>query len=250
MDPMLKDAVGRDPVEGAAEERQQLLSRLLSQLAHEIRNPLSSLDVHVQLLEEDLVRISPPVAPDITSRLQIIHSELQRLDGIVRQFLSLASPAPVNPQPLAIADVVQHVTRLLGPAAAERDITLDVILPENLPTLRADAGQLKQALVNLVLNAIQAIEQHGRVTITVHCDEPPGVLTVAIDDTGPGLDPARRLAVFEPFYTTKPGGSGLGLWIVQQIARAHGGSITATNTGAGGAHFTLSLPLQPAASFA
>ena len=248
MESMLKDALGRDAAELAAAERQRLLSRLLAQLAHEIRNPLSSLDVHVQLLEEDLLRLSPPVAPDITSRLETIHIELQRLDGIVGQFLSLAAPAPVHPQPLALADVIQHVTRLLGPAAAERHIALAVQLPANLPALQADAGQLKQALVNLVLNAIQAVGQHGRVTITARGDEPRGHLAIAITDTGPGIDPARRQAIFEPFFTTKPEGSGLGLWIVQQIALAHGGSITAANAEGGGARLTLSLPLAPTAS--
>ena len=250
MDAMLKEALGRDAAELAAEERQRLLSRLLSQLAHEIRNPLSSLDVHVQLLEEDLLRLAPPVSPEITGRLEIIRSELQRLDGIVRQFLSLASPAPVNLQPLAVADVVQHVTRLLGPAAAERAIALEVSLPEGLPALRADAGQLKQALVNLVLNAIQAIGQRGRVAVTARRDESRGLLAIEITDTGPGVDPARRQAIFEPFFTTKPEGSGLGLWIVQQIALAHGGGIAVANAEGGGARFTLHLPLQPPVSLA
>jgi signal transduction histidine kinase len=246
MDALLRNALGRDASELLAEERQRLLSRLLSRLAHEIRNPLSSLDVHVQLLEEDLERVSPPVSPDITSRLEIIHSELKRLDAIVRQFLSLAAPAPVHLQPLAMAEVVQHVTRLLGPVAAERGIELASRLPDDLPSLHADAGQLKQALINLVLNAIQAVERRGRVEVSAHCDEPRGLLAIEVCDSGPGIDPERRLAIFEPFFTTKPEGSGLGLWIVQQIAMAHGGSIAAANSDRGGARFTLHLPLASA----
>lgn len=245
---MLKDALGRDGAELAAGERQRLLSRLLSQLAHEIRNPLSSLDVHLQLLEEDLLRLAPPVSPDITGRLETIHSELRRLEGIVGQYLSLAAPAPVHPQPLAIREVLQHVTRLLGPAAAEHDIALAVDLPPDLPVLQADAGQLKQALLNLVLNALQAVGQRGRVRIAVRAEESRGSLAIEIADTGPGIEPARRQAIFEPFFTTKPAGSGLGLWIVQQIALAHGGSITVANADGGGARFTLSLPLAPSVS--
>lgn len=247
MDALLKNALGRDASELAAEERQQLLSRLLARLAHEIRNPLSALDVHVQLLEEDLMRVSPPVSPEITGRLEIVRSELRRLDEIVRQFLSLAVPAPVHLQPLAIADVLQPVTRLLGPTAAERDIALEVILPAALPAVQADAGQLKQALVNLVLNAIQAVDRCGRVVVTARCDATRGVLAIEVSDTGPGVDPGKRHAIFEPFFTTKPEGSGLGLWIVQQIAMAHGGSVAAANPAGGGARFTLQLPLRLAA---
>ena len=246
MDALLKNALGRDASELAAEERQRLLSRLLARLAHEIRNPLSSLDVHVQLLEEDLVRILPPVSRHITGRLDIVRNELWRLDEIVRQFLSLAAPAPVNLQSIAIADVLEPVAQLLRPAAEERQIELVVRLEGVLPFLQADVGQVKQALVNLVLNAIQAVDRCGRVVITARCDEPRGILAIEVADTGPGIDPGKQLAVFEPFFTTKPEGSGLGLWIVQQIAMAHGGSVAAANPGRGGALFTLHLPLQPA----
>ena len=245
MDALLIDALGRDASALATMERQLLLSRLLARLAHEIRNPLSALDVHVQLLEEDLLRVTPPVAPQITGRLAIIQSELHRLDAIVRQFLNLAAPTPAHLQPLDLAEVVQHVTQLLGPVAAERKIEIETRLPDDLPCLQADAGQLKQALVNLVLNAIQAIEQQGRVAITVRWEEPRAVLAIEVGDTGPGIDPGKRLAIFEPFFTTKAEGSGLGLWIVQQIAVAHGGSIAAANAAAGGALFTLRLPRQP-----
>ena len=103
-----------------------------------------------------------------------------------------------------------------------------------------------QALVNLVLNGIQAVDRCGRVAITARCDEARGELAIEVCDTGPGIEPAKRLAIFEPFFTTKPEGSGIGLWIVQQIAMAHGGSIVATHAGGGGALFTLSLPLSPA----
>lgn len=247
MDVLLKDALGRDASELAAEERQRLLSRLLSRLAHEIRNPLSALDVHVQLLEEDLVRVSPPVSPDLTGRLEIVRSELRRLDEIVRQFLSLAAPAPVHLQALDIADVLHPVARLLAPAAHERQVALAVHVPANLPVIEGDAGQLKQALVNLVLNGIQAVDQAGQVTMTARCDDLRRMLEIEVSDTGPGIDPGKHLAIFEPFFTTKPEGSGLGLWIVQQIAMAHGGSVAATNAGTGGAVFTLCLPLPPAA---
>jgi signal transduction histidine kinase len=242
VDNLLENALGRDASELAAVERQRLLSRLLARLAHEIRNPLGSLDVHVQLLEEDLGRLTPPVDAKISGRVEIIRAELHRLDGIVRQFLSLAGPSSLNLQPVDVAEIVRHVCRLLEAEAAARDITVTAVLPEQLPELWADPGQLTQALVNLVINAIQAIERRGRVELRTTADPAAGAVTIAVYDTGPGIDADKRLAIFEPFFTTKTEGSGLGLWIVQQIAIAHGGSVAATNAPEGGAVLTLRLP--------
>lgn len=239
------DVLGPDTSELAAEETQRLLSRLLSRLAHEIRNPLGSLDIHVQLLEEDLAAIKPAVPLGMSGRVTIIRTELRRLDNIVRRFLSLAGPSSVELQPVDLRATLQHVCRLLAPEAATREIELAANVPEILPPFSADAGQLTQALVNLTINAIQAIQQRGRVTISVATDEVRGIVGIDVRDTGPGIDPDKRSAIFEPFFTTKPDGSGLGLWIVQQIALAHGGSVTAANAPEGGAVFTLRLPLQP-----
>lgn len=245
MEPFPPDVLGPDTSELAAEETQRLLSRLLSRLAHEIRNPLGSLDIHVQLLEEDLASIKPPVPAGMTGRVTIIRTELRRLDNIVRRFLSLAGPSSIEPQPMDLRATLQHVCRLLAPEAATREIELTANVPDSLPPFSADAGQLTQALVNLTINAIQAVQQRGRVMITVATDEARGTMAIEVRDTGPGIDPEKRTAIFEPFFTTKPEGSGLGLWIVQQIALAHGGSIAAANAPEGGAVFTLRLPLQP-----
>jgi len=245
VEPIPPEVLGTDTSELAAEETQRLLSRLLSRLAHEIRNPLGSLDIHVQLLEEDLVAIKPAVPAGMAGRVTIIRTELRRLDNIVRRFLSLAGPSSIEPQPVDLRATLQHVCRLLGPEAATREIELSATVPDNLPAFSADAGQLTQALVNLVINAIQAVQRSGRVTIGVAADEARGTVSVEVRDTGPGIDPEKRNAIFEPFFTTKPEGSGLGLWIVQQIAIAHGGSVAAANAPEGGAIFTLRLPLQP-----
>lgn len=245
MEPLLEDALGQDASQLAVLERQRLLSRLLSRLAHEIRNPLGSLDIHVQLLEEDLGRISPPASPQVTGRLEIIRTELHRLDNIVRQFLSLAGPSSVNLQPVEVGAALERVCRLLEAEAAAREIELSVTIPNAMPQLWADPDQLAQALVNLVINAIQAVERRGRIQIVACLEEPHPVICIEVRDTGPGIDPGRRFAIFEPFFTTKTEGSGLGLWIVQQIATAHGGTVTAGNAPAGGAVFTLRLPLRP-----
>ena len=227
----------------AAEEKQRLLARLLGRVAHEIRNPLSSLAIHVQLLEEDMAQAAPPLMDKVAGRFEIIRSELSRLENLMRQFLSLAAPSSVNLQTVAVAEAVGYVCELLRPEAAARGIDVVMNVPEDLPPLTADPAQLKQALINLVINAIQAVERDGRIEVDVRADAASGALFLRVGDTGPGVPGEKRSAIFEPFFTTKSEGSGLGLWIVQQIATAHGGLVTVENRPPGGAVFTLRLPL-------
>jgi two-component system, NtrC family, sensor histidine kinase HydH len=172
----------------------------------------------------------------------VIRTELHRLDGVVRQFVNLAGPSSVNLQPINVAELLQHVCRLLEPEATKRQIVLMATRASELPEVWADPVQLTQALVNLVINAIQAVERDGRVEVSAAFDVATEQVIIVVRDTGPGIDPQKRLAVFEPFFTTKPEGSGLGLWIVQQIAMAHGGTVAAGNAAEGGAVFTLRLP--------
>ena len=230
----------------AVQEKQLLLSRLLARLAHEIRNPLSSLDIHVQLLEEDVARAAPDIREGLTGRFTVIRGELERLDSLVKQFLSLAGRSATNPQPVDVARVANHVGALLKPEATARGIEVVVRLAEPLPLLSADPVQFTQALLNLVLNAIQAVGRSGRVEITAALDETQTKMRVAVRDSGPGVPEDKQALIFEPFYTTKEDGSGLGLWIVQQIVLAHGGTVTVANAAEGGALFTLQFPLSAA----
>src|SRR5439155_12385956 len=130
MEKLLATALGQDVSKLAAQEKQLLLSRLLARLAHEIRNPLSSLDIHVQLLEEDLAQAPAQVKENTASRLEIIHGELRRLENIVKQFLSLAGPSSLDLQPVEVAKVIRHVGELLRPEAATRGVEIVLTLPE------------------------------------------------------------------------------------------------------------------------
>lgn len=228
----------------AAAEKRLLLSRLLARLAHEIRNPLSSLDIHVQLLEEDLAGASPELHEKTSSRFEIIRGELHRLENIVKHFLSLTGPSSLDLRPDDISKVVNHVCELLRPEAASRGIEIHTYIPDALPLVNMDSAQMTQALLNLMINAIQAIERNGRVELRAAVDEQAGVLSITIQDTGPGIPANNQSTVFEPFYTTKPEGSGLGLWIVQQVVIAHGGAIGISNASGGGAVFKVHLPLE------
>lgn len=245
MEQILATALGQDVSKLAAQEKQLLLSRLLARLAHEIRNPLSSLAIHVQLLEEDLARTAPPVREQAAGRLEIIQGELRRLENLVKQFLSLAGPSALDLQPVAVAGIIEHVCELLEPEAAAREIQLVRSVAPALPPVTADPGQLTQALVNLLVNALQAVERQGRVEVGALLDANGDVVRLEVRDTGPGVPVDKRSAIFEPYFTTKAEGSGLGLWIVQQIVTAHGGVVEVSSGADGGATFTLRLPLRP-----
>ena len=224
-----------------ATEKRDLLARLLRRLAHEIRNPLSSLDVHFQLLEEDLTTLAPAGKAQLGPRLAIIHGELHRLDSIVERFLKLAGPSELELAPVAVGQVVTHVCDLLRPEAATRQVEIQAEVEPDLPVVPADSVRLTQALLNLVINALQAIPGAG--VVRVKAMQSSDAVLLAVADTGPGI-PAEHLgAIFDPYFTTKSEGSGLGLWIAQQIAAAHGGDLRAANAASGGAVFTLSLPL-------
>ncbi len=243
MEQILATALGQDVSKLAAQEKQLLLSRLLARLAHEIRNPLSSLDIHVQLLEEDLIDAPSQLKEKTASRFDIIHGELHRLENIVKQFLSLAGPSSLDLQPVEVPKVVRHVGELLRPEAATRGVEILLKIPDSLPPLSADPVQLTQALLNLVINAIQAVEGGGRVEVTVRAEPEEQRLVIEIRDSGHGIPMEKQSAIFEPFFTTKSDGSGLGLWIVQQIITAHGGEVAASNAPSGGAVFAVHLPL-------
>ncbi len=242
MESILAKALGHDASQLAAAEKRDLLARLLGRLAHEIRNPLSSLDIHVQLLEEDLASLAPQMREQCTARLEIIHGELHRLEGIVERFLRLAGPAGVDLEPVEIRKILTHVCELLRPEAAARNIEISAQVDESLPPVMADPVRLTQALLNVVINAIQAVEQKGRVEVSAGVAN--GSVSVTVSDNGPGIPPEKLASIFDPYFTTKTEGSGLGLWIAQQIVTAHGGSLQARNGASGGAVVTMCLPLQ------
>jgi signal transduction histidine kinase len=228
------------------EEKRNLLARLLSHLAHEIRNPLSSLDIHVQLLEEDLA-VGPGQAAlpkPILDRFQIIHGELRRLENIVTRFIQLAGPSDLELASLSLNELVLQIRDLLGPDAEERKVNLEIELAEGLPKITADSVQLSQALINLVINALQAAPARGHVWLRTR----PLSATeqaVEISDDGPGIPAADQARIFEPYFTTKSQGSGLGLWITQQIVLAHTGTLTVNSQPEHGSMFTIKLPVQP-----
>jgi signal transduction histidine kinase len=239
---ILAKALGPEATQNAVAEKRDLLQRLLARLAHEIRNPLSSLDIHVQLLEEDLSTLMPATREQLNPRLEIIHGELHRLERIVDNFLRLAGPSALDLESVEITRIVHHVCELLRPEAAAREIEVTAEVETPLPQFTGDPVRLTQALMNLVINAMQAVEKKGRIEVSAHrTDE---TIVVRVSDDGPGIPPEKLASIFDPYFTTKAEGSGLGLWIAQQIATAHGGSLQAQNGPVRGAIFAMLLPLK------
>ncbi len=246
MESILAQALGQEVGQLAASEKQHLLSRLLARLAHEIRNPLSSLDIHVQLLEEDIEQLAPESRNKLLDRLEIVHGEIHRLEIIVKQFLRLAGPSELALEPVATEKLVGHVFALLRPEAADRGIELRLSIQNPLPPFQADLSQLTQAMLNLVINSLQAVERNGWIEIAVSAND--SCMSFEIADSGPGVPLEKASAIFEPFYTTRAEGTGLGLWIVQQIVGAHQGSVQVANRPGAGAVFSLQIPLSPSRS--
>jgi two-component system sensor histidine kinase HydH len=243
---MAENSIARSPGQEVtllpAMEKRDQLARLLKRLAHEIRNPLSSLDVHFQLLEEDLSALSPPVTAQLASRLAIIHGELHRLDSIVERFLKLAGPSALELEPVEIRKIVTHVCDLLRPEASTRKVEILAEVESDLPPMTADSVRLTQMLLNIVINGIQAVNGPGQVKVSA--TRAGENLLLRVQDTGPGIPVEKLGDIFDPYFTTKAEGSGLGLWIAQQIAVAHGGDLRAENAPGGGALFTLALPFS------
>ena len=221
------------------------VGRLAAGIAHEIGNPLAAVIGYADLLVDDAKEggrpLDPPLRRDIVQR---VHSETQRINGIVRQLLDLARPPRVERASIDVGQTIEGVTSLARATGRSKGITLEVHVPSDLPHPEGSTDQVTQILLNLVLNAADATGGNGRVWIAASSDE--RVVRVAVEDDGPGIPAAQRRAIFDPFFTTKdPGqGTGLGLAVSLALAEGMGGAlrVEARDGGAQGARFVLDLP--------
>ena len=222
-------------------EKLAAVGTLAAGLSHEIKNPLNAAALQLTVLERRLKRL-PNLPAEIFEPLGLVQSEIKRLASFLDEFLQFARPRELARSSLDVAHLVREVVDLLRPQASAAQLVLDVETPP-LPSLPADEPKLRQALVNLVLNAIQATPPGGTVRIVTGRED--GDLAICVDDNGPGVPPAVRSRIFEPFFTTKDAGTGLGLPLVHAIVQQHGGAITLETSPQGGARFHVRLPLSP-----
>ncbi|MBI2363826.1 MAG: hypothetical protein HYV01_02310 [Deltaproteobacteria bacterium] len=224
------------------QERLSELGNLAATVAHEIRNPLNSVSMGLQRLKAEF---SPTQDHDEYARfLSLIQGEVQRLNAIVEQFLSLARPLSLKREKIAVDQFLNELTTLAVGDATSSNVSIALNIAPGLPPLDADPNYLKQLLLNLILNGVQAMPAGGTLTVAADADKDHLRLTVA--DQGSGIEPESMVKIFEPYFTTKANGSGLGLSIASRIAEAHGGKITAESAPGQGSRFQVFLPFNTA----
>ena len=220
-----------------------LLGRLAAGVSHEIRNPLAAVFLHVDLLEEEFRQPSSDSAVQIAESLTDIKRNLVRLEDLVQDYLSLVRVTTIQRAPEDLGALVLTFAREMDATLATRSITLQLDGLAHLGTVPLHANTFQRALLNLVHNAMDAMPQGGTLRLRGRREATQVHLDVC--DTGTGISPEQCLQIFEPLYTTKPGGTGLGLYIVQEIVTAHGGRIAVHSTLGHGTTFTITLPIEP-----
>jgi len=224
-------------------EKLAALHTLSAGVAHEIRNPLSALDLNAHLLEEEL-REQNAASPKMSSYLDVVNVEIRRLKEILDSFLKFARPAAVEMREIRTEDVVAHIVQLLYYEAVDRQVRLETAVGLGLPRVLGDETRLSQVLLNLVVNAVQAMPDGGVCRIVVNGKRFEGRhwVEIIVQDTGTGIKSQDLPRLFEPFFTTKPTGSGLGLAIAYRIVEDHGGLIQVSSEEGQGTTVTVRLP--------
>jgi PAS domain S-box-containing protein len=239
---ILRDATEsrRSAEETIESERFTALTHLAAGVAHEIGNPLNSLNIHLQLLARRAKKLPEKIRSTYGESIRVAREEVTRLDHIISQFLRAIRPQPIETRPASLNAIVRESLAFLAPELDDRDILVEPHLDESLPPIDLDADQIKQAFYNVIRNSFQAMKSGGILRVTTALDETHFVVTFA--DTGGGISNDDLGRVFQPYYTTKENGTGLGLLIVRRIVRAHGGEISIESTAGKGLNFIIRLP--------
>ncbi|MDP7013811.1 MAG: ATP-binding protein [Verrucomicrobiota bacterium] len=248
--------------EAIESERIQALTLLAASVAHELGNPLNALSIHLQLMEREIRKLGQPAAGveerlakrdgdvdevrDIAAKLEkyigVAKGEVNRLDYIVTQFLQAIRPSRPKLKKSSLTDTIEETIELLRPEFDNRGQAIKLEFAKGLPLALFDAAQIKQSLINLMKNSMHAMSTGGELTLRT--GEAGGGVWVSLTDTGGGIPQEQIKRIFEPYYTTKEKGSGLGLMIVQRIVRDHDGRLELVSHGGKGTTFRIWLPIE------
>jgi signal transduction histidine kinase len=202
-----------------------------------VRNPLNSINLQLVLLGRRVLKLGDPMQSELGALLDTARREIARLDGLVEEFLSLSSIDRISLVENQPEDVVREVLSLMTPVARSRDVIMSEEIGPVLPRIPMDREKIKQVLINLVRNAIEAMPEGGSLKLATRYND--GHVIMEVNDTGTGIDPG--LDIFDFFVTTKRGGTGLGLPIARRIVEAHGGSMSYESEPGRGTRFTVTL---------
>jgi signal transduction histidine kinase len=223
-------------------ERFATVGRMAAQMAHEIKNPLSSISLNTELLGDELNVNGRKSSAEARQLIDSILSEIDLLSQTLDEYLQFARFPKLERRQISLSELCGQLNQLLREEATSRGIRLECSVPSTLPQICADPRLLHQGLLNLIRNAFEAIGQNGRVRLDAACEN--GDIRLVVADTGPGVKSEHLPMLFEPFFTTKPKGTGLGLPLTRHIIYEHGGSISYESTGATGACFVITLPVD------
>jgi signal transduction histidine kinase len=223
------------------------LTELAGGFIHEIKNHLSTLGLNLQLLAEDFQEPESQRERRALSRIQRLQHECQRLVEVSNDFLRFARIKQLELTPADLGKVIEEMTDFFGPTARAANIEIKSFISADLPPVKLDQEMFKQVLLNLLLNAEQAMPEGGELTIQATAEDcNPRAVCLSLIDTGTGMPPDVQAKVFQPFFSTKKGGTGLGLPTTRKIIQAHGGSISLESEPGRGTKFTIRLPVANA----
>src|SRR5947208_4346800 len=235
-------------------ERLSAVGKLASGIAHEIRNPLNFMNLSIDHIRTRLGNGQPECAAEVVALMSNIKSEIHRLNGMIENFLTVGKPLALNKSNVDLVALLREVVGLAHQKAVEQGIAIEVSEPTLIPRLQADPVQIKTCLMNVVLNAIQAMPAGGRLRVTTqhctqarsegHAPEPNGTIEIIISDTGPGISEEDLTRIFDPYFTTKKLGIGLGLAITKKIVEEHRGRISVRSRPNEGTDVVISLPVE------
>jgi two-component system sensor histidine kinase HydH len=238
----LRDVTGRVLMEERMRRMERFLSlgTLACGLHHEIKNPLTALSIHIQLLEERLA--DARATESVDELVGVLKTEVYRLNGVLESFRNFANLEHLTVQATDVLGVLENTIRLVRPQAARQQVPITLLHPETeLPLVPLDAHKFEQAVLNLVINALEAMPAGGQLSVSATVQN--GWFCVGITDTGPGIPAEIQRNLFEPYFSTKSQGTGMGLALSEKLISQHGGHID-YDTGSAGTTFRIRLPLE------